>query len=55
MDSYKEKYLKYKSKYLAMKKYGGENHDNKKHDDGKHHHDTRNNKYVASWNLSWAI
>ena len=55
MDSYKEKYLKYKNKYLAMKKYGGENHDNKKHDDEKHHHDTKNNKYVASWNLSWAI
>ena len=43
MFDYKEKYLKYKKKYLNAKYGGSEIQKSKEH------------KYVASWNLSWAI
>ena len=44
MIDYKEKYLKYKKKYVEAK-YGG----------GVENEEVNTNKYVASWNLSWAI
>ncbi len=51
MDSYKEKYLKYKKKYLTIKTFGGKINNN----NNATKIDTTKNKYVASWNLSWAI